>query len=685
MMALRGHDADSESCQNKWRDTLLPHKHVPLRAKGKSTRLLHMQLGPAYEHIRCKLSQHDLDNMPPYIALSYTWNQGSQRRNIECDESNLEVGDNLWQFLFEFRKRQSIQQYQSAQLETDISYLWIDAICIDQTDLQERNKQVAQMHDIYTNAESVIVWLGLVQAHEELVFLLLRYPELLEVKTSQEELIIFLDKPYFKRVWVVQEFILAKSLSVWCGRLSANATRFDTMLRDHSDRIQPITKTAAWPLFNYRRNFRAISSRGTGSSFRLRDLLLSFAALQSSEAYDRIYGFLGIASDDSGDLEPIRPDYSKPAVEVLIDVLRNQYRHQRQIADREDYELLAFLMQVLKVSRLDFARCIWRKETSMKEHIYVLTTFGRTTTSLRKLGSVSRMGMFTHVSEFSSQHMQLALFESAASLPELPGSSIRHLSSVIANPQTIVELDDALSRSSIERSVQSLIQCLSEVDGDVNGENDVATSVANAPEPDLDAFEFRQLLHKSLTDITAVPSIEGRLSRQQETRYLHRKYAVFGGTNGIIGVTCDASCPGRLPKMFDDIYMFDEEVESDKALLVNGRNVEHLQIVGTAIITRGDAGSSGIAQILQRLFRAGSANTTRSMSSSDLSLGLDGELAKVCFHCSLPELLELVRCGVLNEGQLQRLVEETFDVGCDDGMHLCSFGSGHHPSLRFGV
>lgn len=662
------------------------HNHVPLHAQSKSTRLLEVQLGPAHEHIRCTLSQHDLGNMPPYIALSYTWNQGRQRRHIECDGLDLEVGDNLWQFLFEFRKRESIRQYQSGQSDTNVFHLWVDAVCIDQSNVQERNDQVAQMRDIYSSAESVIVWLGLVKAHEELVFLLIKHPELLEVTKSQEELIAFLNKPYFRRVWVVQEFILAKVLSIWCGEfLLADAADLDDILQEHSEKIQAITRTVAWPLFNYRRQFRYKSPKKVGPSFQLRDLLLSFAALQSSEAYDRIYGFLGIASGSAGDPQPIQPDYSKSPVDVLVDVLRNQCFRQNRSTNRDDYELLVFLMQVLKVSRLDIARRLWHIESAIQEYIYVLASFGRMTASLRKLGSISRIGMFTHVSEFSPQHMQLALFESAASLPELPGSSIRHLSSLIANPQTVLELQSAISKRFMENSVQSLIRTISSGEESKDSAAEGATSDLGSPAPDFDVGKLRQLIHDSLMEVTRASLADAPLSRQQETRYLHRKYAIFGGTDGIVGVICDASCGGRLPKVFDDIYVFADDLESDRALIVNGRNIENLAIIGTAIITRYDLGPSGIAQTWHKLFRTGSGEPARSMSASNSCLRPDSEVVKVCFHCALPELLELIRCGVLNEGQLKRLVEETFEAECDDEVHVCSLGPGRYPSLSFGA
>jgi hypothetical protein len=114
----------------------------------------------------------------------------------------LEIGDNLWHFFSEFRRRRVLQEHDDKEWQNDISRLWIDAVCIDQGNLEERNQQVAQMRDIYTNAKSVIVWLGLAQSQEELAFLLTKYPDLLEHNTLQNALLRLLSKPYFTRVWV---------------------------------------------------------------------------------------------------------------------------------------------------------------------------------------------------------------------------------------------------------------------------------------------------------------------------------------------------------------------------------------------------------------------------------------------------------------------------------------------------
>jgi hypothetical protein len=180
---------------------LPPHHHTPLNASERSIRLLSMHIGSSYGRIRCTLSQHHLDDTPQYVALSYTWDQGLGRKHIECNGMDLEIGENLWQFLCEFRRKQLLRQL-SVDVTAGTYYLWIDAICIDQSSLAERNQQVALMRDVYTKADSVVVWLGLVRACEELVFMLARHHDLLAVAKVQTELLMFLNKPYFGRVWV---------------------------------------------------------------------------------------------------------------------------------------------------------------------------------------------------------------------------------------------------------------------------------------------------------------------------------------------------------------------------------------------------------------------------------------------------------------------------------------------------
>src|SRR5690242_3154228 len=97
--------------------------------------------------ISCELIHECLDNVRPYAALSYVWGSPLPSRDIQIDGQRVPVGENLYQAVLQLR-------------EKDESVLWIDAICINQSDNSEKTTQVQLMREIYSRAHGVIVWLG---------------------------------------------------------------------------------------------------------------------------------------------------------------------------------------------------------------------------------------------------------------------------------------------------------------------------------------------------------------------------------------------------------------------------------------------------------------------------------------------------------------------------------------------
>jgi hypothetical protein len=99
-------------------------------------------------------SLYDLDTALPlagrsqYTALSYMWGKTVANRKIELNGTRFPVRKNLWDFL------------KQARTNGFRGYLWIDALCIDQAQVGERNHQVGLMGKIYSHARDVIVWLG---------------------------------------------------------------------------------------------------------------------------------------------------------------------------------------------------------------------------------------------------------------------------------------------------------------------------------------------------------------------------------------------------------------------------------------------------------------------------------------------------------------------------------------------
>lgn len=116
---------------------------------------------------QCSLESINLNDSghPPYYALSYTWQlpkyEGEETPlrpspiHVCCDNKILEIGENLFDCLYQLEHLPKEDEDQS-----DDGLIWIDAICINQADLDERSSQVALMQKIYSQAAGTLIWLG---------------------------------------------------------------------------------------------------------------------------------------------------------------------------------------------------------------------------------------------------------------------------------------------------------------------------------------------------------------------------------------------------------------------------------------------------------------------------------------------------------------------------------------------
>ncbi|KAH8701244.1 heterokaryon incompatibility protein-domain-containing protein, partial [Phaeosphaeriaceae sp. PMI808] len=110
---------------------------------------------------------------PDYIALSYTWGNANDTspalcdgKKIKitafCDGKKINITKNLREALWQLREsRNSLaRKFLSKNRLAQPLYFWIDAVCINQSDKEEKSCQVGLMADIYRQAYNVIVWLG---------------------------------------------------------------------------------------------------------------------------------------------------------------------------------------------------------------------------------------------------------------------------------------------------------------------------------------------------------------------------------------------------------------------------------------------------------------------------------------------------------------------------------------------
>ena len=163
-----------------------------------------------------------------YIALSYEWADPRNIRPIILNGKTIDVRANLEDALRILRGKRPVQAGYK---------VWVDALSINQRDLQERSREITRMHHIYKDACAVIVWLGNAadESHRamnlirtlsysceigqdrELGLSLRRQPDLLG-KGSWGALSQLFDRSYWSRLWIMQEIALGGGItSVLCG------------------------------------------------------------------------------------------------------------------------------------------------------------------------------------------------------------------------------------------------------------------------------------------------------------------------------------------------------------------------------------------------------------------------------------------------------------------------------------
>jgi hypothetical protein len=108
---------------------------------------------PKHPHIEihCEIKHVKLADKLSYEALSYTWGDPYETPEIRIRDTSHSVRRNLWEALWSLSRSKSI---------SFLRYLWGDALCINQNDTKERNHQVTLIGRIYSQAKTVLVWLG---------------------------------------------------------------------------------------------------------------------------------------------------------------------------------------------------------------------------------------------------------------------------------------------------------------------------------------------------------------------------------------------------------------------------------------------------------------------------------------------------------------------------------------------
>jgi hypothetical protein len=317
-----------------------PYHYQDLNTEKQSIRVLSLFPGEFDDDIYCRLVHTSLEDRPSYEALSYTWGDVTKTRTIWIGLYPVQVSSNLYYALKHLRLRQEVR------------FLWVDAICLNQMNIKERNHQVKQMTAIYHNAAAVYVWLGTANSFENSDAALFfvedleqiawhdHYPQLDDVHSvivSMSALGKLCQRSWWKRAWVLQEIGVARGeifvqcgLSRWPWMEFVNGAR----LMKHFKSRQLLLPPHAFPTiaidtilqFDQIRDWRSIED---DNSTLLR-LLEHTRGREATDSRDNVYAILGLAL--KSEVIGFEPDYTKSTCEVYTEVASHIIKSSRKLS-----------------------------------------------------------------------------------------------------------------------------------------------------------------------------------------------------------------------------------------------------------------------------------------------------------------------------------------------------------------
>ena len=293
-------------------------------------RLVEIRAGKPPSPLEISISTENLNEAPKYSALSYAVGQNQKPIKINLRHGRVlhdyEIAENLHTALMHLRRS-----------NTDI-LLWVDALCISQTDRKERAQQIQCMSQIFSAADNVCIWLGPSEGDsgkDRAMRLAKQVLDLhnLDILIADPErsddfwaLANLTASTWFSRRWCVQEMLMAKSATVHCGYHVLSWPDFvdvvdllrsrwhlldeiqDEKMRHRVGQVHHIGASA---LTETSRSVIRQAGKG-GVIERLLDLealLTKLAMFEVTVAHDAIYAIHALASDLEGS-DAIRIDYS---------------------------------------------------------------------------------------------------------------------------------------------------------------------------------------------------------------------------------------------------------------------------------------------------------------------------------------------------------------------------------------
>ncbi|KAI9711034.1 MAG: hypothetical protein M1820_002472 [Bogoriella megaspora] len=289
------------------------YEYETLRDAASNSRFVSLLPGSGEDAIELFLLEENLDEMSDlFEALSYCWGDPTPTHSLLIANWEFKVTENLHSALrrLRFMDRERV--------------LWIDALCINQADANEKSKQVGLMGKIYCLAKRVLLWLGEDQIVRNTPIMRQQFgaPEVVGSMADR------IDDMVFQAI--IQELAFAKEIMIHCGKFAWSWEGF---------RNAPgVLKKSAGPYSNFMRfgdfvekmdEIRDLQPSATDLDFHR--LLREFRKSQASDRRDKVYGLISMS-----DFKLLRIDYTLGFHEVYFDVLQvlvNEHKSLNFLAD----------------------------------------------------------------------------------------------------------------------------------------------------------------------------------------------------------------------------------------------------------------------------------------------------------------------------------------------------------------
>lgn len=277
---------------------------------------MHIERGSGEDGIKCILRKAQFtDKSLSYEAVSYVWGSFEEEIYISVDGERFRITPNLAEVMKMLRRRD------------EEVIMWIDALCINQTDPLEKNKQIPRMGEIYSKAAKVIAFVPDKKISPEISESLMQW-QYFESRNYHHIPILYdilnslLESKYWERAWIVQEILLARDKYIQCGPYQIPFSKvqllYETLSIDGFDRILPATNDSSKiseVLYNRDWHPRFDRFCSISSELSIIEFLDGFLESKCSDQRNHVYAFCNLLPEKFRKNIPIQ--YNEPKESVL--------------------------------------------------------------------------------------------------------------------------------------------------------------------------------------------------------------------------------------------------------------------------------------------------------------------------------------------------------------------------------